>query len=498
VSTAAILGIDVGTEGTRAGLFDLHGRVIAEGEARHATVFPAPGRAEQDPGAVWAGVATALRACLSAAAGVTPVACSLSCTAVTAVTVAEDGEPTGPALLWMDTRATPEAEEITATGHPSLWYTGGRVSPEWMLPKALWLSRHEPERYASARWLVELHDWIMFRLTGRWVLSAATASAEWGYDPVRAAWPDDLLAQLGLADLTARWPGEVLAPAEAAGKVTRDAALATGLPEGLPVMQGLMDSFAAALACDLFRPGRVAMSLGSSSAFLGLTSEPVSDSRLLGPVRDGLGPGTFLLQGGQTSAASLIRWFSAELSGGLDPAELDREAACVPAGSEGVMALDTWQGSRTPFRDPLRRGAFVGLSLGHRRAHLYRAVLESVAYGGRQVLDAFADVGADAGELVVTGGGSRSRLWMQIHADILGRRLILLEQRLPVALGAAMCAAAGAGLASDLRSAAAAMSRTGIEIQPDHGNAPAYAAGYRRYQAVAETLADVAVASAAR
>lgn len=222
-----------------------------------------------------------------------------------------------------------------------------------------------------------------------------------------------------------------------------------------------------------------------------MTSEPVSDSRLLGPVRDGLGPGTFVLQGGQTSAASLVRWFCSELSGRLDPVELDKEAAAVPAGSDGVVALDTWQGSRTPFRDPLRRGAFAGLSLSHRRAHLYRAVLESVAYGGRQVLDAFADVGADVGELVVTGGGSRSRLWMQIHADVIDRPLLMLEQRLPVALGAAMCAAAGLGLAGDLRSAAAEMSRTGPRIDPDQRNKPAYADGYHTYQDLAEALAGL-------
>jgi sugar (pentulose or hexulose) kinase len=489
---AAVLGLDVGTESARAGLFGLDGSLLAEGRAGYPTAFPAPGWAEQDPAAVWAAVIAALRACLGAAAGITPLACSLSATAVTAVTVAADGSPTGPALLWMDTRAAAEAAEITATGHPSLWYTGGHVSPEWMLPKALWLQRNQPDRYASARWLVELHDWILYRLTGRWALASATASAEWGYDPHARAWPVDLLAQVGLGDLPARWPKAVLSPGEAAGTVLPAAAAATGLPPGLPVFQGLMDSFAAALACDVFRPGRVAVSLGSSSSYLALIPDPVSDPRLLGPIRDGLGPGTYLMQGGQTSAASLVRWFCTELGGGLDATALDAQAAeTVPPGSDGIIAIDTWQGSRTPFRDPHRRGAFTGLTLNHGRAHLYRAILEAVAYGGRQVTDALAGAGAELRELVLAGGGSSSPLWRQIHADVIGRPLLRLAQPLPAALGAAMCAAAGLGAYADLRSAAAAMSQVGPAAEPDPVRQRTYDQAFRDYQETARALAPL-------
>jgi len=365
-----------------------------------------------------------------------------------------------------------------------------------MLPKALWLRRHQPDRYARARLLVELHDWILYQITGRWVLAAATASAEWGYDPQARSWPADLLGEVGLADLPQRWPETVLAPGEAAGAVSPAGAVATGLPTGLPVFQGLMDSFAAALACDVFQPGRAAVSLGSSSSYMALTPEPVSDPRLLGPIRDALGPGTYLMQGGQTCAASLVRWFCAELGGGLDAAALDKAAAPVRPGSDGIIALDTWQGSRTPFRDPHRRGAFTGLGLGHGRAHLYRAILESVAYGGRQVTEALGGaLGTGAGhrsglgELVLTGGGSRSALWLQIHADVIGRPLLRLAQPQPAALGAAICAAAGAGAFPGLRSAAAAMSRVVPGAEPDPGNRVAYEVAYRAYQEAARALA---------
>jgi sugar (pentulose or hexulose) kinase len=485
----AVLGLDVGTESVRAGLFGLDGSVLSECQASYPTRFPRPGWAEQDPIAVWDAVTVALRGCLGRAAGIIPLACSLSATAVTVVTADAQGVPTGPALLWMDTRSAAEAAEITATSHPSLWYTGGHVSPEWMLPKALWLSRHQPDRYRSARWLVELHDWIVFRLTGQWTLASATASAEWGYDPHAQAWSTDLLSQIGLSDLTRRWPETMLAPGEAAGQVTAAAAAATGLPAGLPVAQGLMDSFSAALACDVFRPGRAVVSLGSSSSYMALVDEPVSDPRLLGPIRDALGPGTYLMQGGQTSAASLVRWFTAELGGGLDAAALDAEAEKVPPGSDGIIALDTWQGSRTPFRDPRRRGAFIGLSLAHSRAHLYRALLEGVAYGGRQVGEALAETGTRLDELVFTGGGSRSGLWLQIHADVIGRPLLRLATLQPAALGAAICAAAGAAAFRDLRSAAAAMSKVVPAAQPDAARMQAYDDAFRAYQAAAQVLA---------
>jgi ribulose kinase len=490
VSRPAVLGLDVGTESTRAGLFGLDGMLLAEGRSRYSTAFPAPGRAEQDPAAVWDAVTLATRACLQAAAGAAvPLACSLSATAVTVVTLDADAVPTGPALLWMDTRATAEAAEITATRHPSLWFTGGSVSPEWMLPKALWLRRHQPDRYFAARWLVELHDWILFQLTGRWALSSATASAEWGYDPHTCTWPEDLLSEIGLADLTARWPQTALAPGEAAGPLTGAAAAATGLPPGLPVFQGLMDSFAAALACDVFRPGRAALSLGSSSSYMALTPDPASDPRLLGPIRNALGPGTYLMQGGQTSAASVVRWFTTELGCGLDAAALDAEAALVPPGSGGIIALDTWQGNRTPFRDPRRRGAFTGLRLGHRRAHLYRAILEAVAFGGRQILDVFSDIGMELSELVLSGGASQSLLWTQIHADVLDHPLLRLSQPLPAALGAAICAAAGVGAHPGIRTAAAAMSQVAPAAEPNPVNRDAYAAAFRAYKATAEALA---------
>jgi ribulose kinase len=476
---ATVLGIDLGTGSVRAGLYSRSGALLAACEEPVTTTHPRPGWAEQPPFEVLAGLHRAVAAV--AAGRPPPAALSVASTAVTAVAVGDDDVPLGPSLLWMDTRASAEAAEITRTEHPVLRFTGGQVSPEWMLAKALWLARHDPARYAAARRIVDLHDWVIFQLTGQWSLARATIAAEWSYDPLADGWPADLLASLGLSGLVAGWDVPRLPAGAVAGRVTRAAAGSTGLPPGLLVVQGLMDSYAAALAADVYQPGRVAVSIGTSSSYLGLSRELVYDSGLLGPVPDAFGPGTIAQQGGQTSAAAAAEWFSRQLAPGVPMADLDAEASAIEPGADGLWAVDTWQGCRTPYRNPAARGMWGGLTLAHTRAHLFRATLESVAFGGRAVLETLQRAGVANSELVVTGGAARSSLWMQIHADVLGRPLLRLSATEPVTLGAAMCAAVGAGAYRDLPAAAAGMTaaRPGWTPDPDRHRAyePLYA-GY--------------------
>jgi ribulose kinase len=475
----AVLGIDLGTGSVRAGLYSRSGTLLAAHEERVTTTHPRPGWAEQRPLDVLAGLHRAVAAV--AAGRPAPAALCVASTAVTAAAVGDDDLPVGPSLLWMDTRARAEAAEITRTQHPVLRYTGGQVSPEWMLPKALWLARHDPARYAAARRIVDVHDWVMFQLTGQWSLARATIAAEWSYDPLAGGWPADLLAHLGLSGLLGGWDVPRLPAGAVVGRLTREAAESTGLPPGVLVVQGLMDSYAAALAADVYRPGRVAVSIGTSSSYLGLSPRPVYDPRLLGPVLDAFGPGTIAQQGAQTSAAAAAEWFSRQLAPGVPLADLDAEAAAIEPGADGLWAVDTWQGCRTPYRNPAARGMWGGLTLAHTRAHLFRATLESVAFGGRAVLETLEQAGVASRELVVTGGAARSSLWMQIHADVLGRPLLRLPAAQPVTLGAAMCAAVGAGAYPDLPAAAAAMTATRPGWLPDPDRHRAYEPLYVSY-----------------
>jgi ribulose kinase len=478
-----VLGIDVGTESVRAVLFDKRGHSHGESSAGYATLFVRPGWVEQRPQEIWDALLIALRRLVETVPEADIMGCSLASTAVTVVSVDGEGNAFGPAILWMDTRASAEAAEINAIGHPALWYTGHAVSPEWMLPKALWLKRHDPQRYHQAHYLVEVHDWLLFRLTGCWALSLSTISSEWCYVRTRGGWPSDLLEMLDLADLSQKWPTDILQVGQMIGYLQDEVATATGLPRRLLVAQGLMDSYAASVGANVFAPGSLTFSLGSSSSYLGLVETPISDPRLFGPVPDAFGIGTWAMQGGQTSAASLLRWFRDQFAPGVEYATLDKEASLISPGCEGLSALDTWQGSRTPHRDPDSRGSFWGLGLGHTRAHLYRALLEAVAYGGRQIVEIMQDAGMKIEGILACGGGSRSSLWMQIHADILGKPIAVLDEPHAAALGAAVCAAVATGWYDNVRTAAAAFTRPGRAFFPNPEYQQVYREGYARYLA---------------
>jgi ribulose kinase len=478
-AASTVLGIDLGTGSVRAGLYSQAGSLLTAHEEPIITSHPRPGWAEQSPEEV---LAATYRAVAAASAGrPPPLAISVASTSVTAVAVGDDDAPIGPSLLWMDTRAASEAAEITSTQHPILGNTGGQVSPEWMLPKALWLARHDPARYSVARKIVDVHDWVLFHLSGEWSLAEADLAAEWSYDPLTGRWPADLLGRLGIADVLDGWDVPKLPAGAVAGRLTQTAAASTGLPAGVPVVQGLMDSYAAALAADVYQPGRVAVSLGTSSSYLGLAQRRVPDPCLLGPVPEAFGPGTLVQQGGQTSAAAPVQWFSQQLAPGVPLAVLDAQAAAIKPGADGLWAVDTWQGCRTPYRNPAARGMWGGLALAHTRAHLYRATLESVAFGGRAVLEALSGAGVATSEVVMTGGGARSNLWMQIHADVMGRPLHRLAATHPVTLGAAICAAVGVGIYPDLPAAAAAMTCTRPGWRPDPERRQAYERLYTDY-----------------
>jgi FGGY-family pentulose kinase len=475
-----LLGVDVGTTSARAALFDANGSMLASSGVSYETSHPRPGWAEQHPYEIQAAVEAAVRR-VSANRGEQVAGCALASTAVSVVTVDASGEAIGPVILWMDTRASKEAAEINARNHPALRYTGGSVSPEWMLPKALWLKRNDPERYHQTAYLVEIHDWLVHRWTGQWVLSLPTVCAEWSYVPELGGWPVELLEAVGLKDVIEKWPNDILHAGEAVGGLTAEAAAATKLPEGLPLSQGLMDSYAAACACDVFSPGRLSLSLGSSSCYLAMTKRPIFDERLLGPVAGAFGPSRWIVQGGQTSAASTLDWFVRHLAPGRTYRYLDEEAELLPPGSEGVWAMDTFQGCRTPHRDPASRGAFGGLNLSHGRAHLYRSLLEAVAYGGRQIVEVMGQCGVVASSITACGGGARSPLWMQIHADVLGRPVSVIDQTEPAALGAALSAGVGIGIYPNLETGTTAAYRIAHTYEPRPEVAEAYAQGYRRY-----------------
>ncbi|KAG5180553.1 hypothetical protein JKP88DRAFT_258094 [Tribonema minus] len=494
-----VIGVDGGTESIRAGVYSSDGTLVASSATPYSTQYPKPGWAEQDPEDWWAGLGAAVKAVV-AKSGV-PVSeikgFGMDTTCCSVVALDASGNALRPCLLWMDMRpcllwmdmrsGAECAPAVLATGDAALRVNSagqGPVSAEWMIPKALWLKRNEPDTYAAAKYVCEYQDFMNLRLTGRMVASINNASIRWHYCSKRG-WPTSLLAALDLSDLMEKWPQEMLELGAVIGGLTRDAAAHLGLPEGLPVAQGGADAFVGILGLGVVNPGEMALLTGSSHLHLGLVDREISGGGMWGSYSDAVLHGLYVVEGGQTSTGSVAAWFRKIVGGdSVSYQELDAEAAAVPPGCEGLLCLDHFQGNRTPFTDPHSRGAFSGLSLGHTRGHMFRAVLEGVSMGTELVLEAMRKAGYQPTSIAVAGGAARSPLWLQLHADVCGVPLHITKGGTDACLlGSAMLAAVGAGLYDSIPGAAAAMVKIERTILPDKNAHAAYGpviAHYRR------------------
>jgi ribulose kinase len=486
-----VIGIDGGTESLRARLFDLDGRSLGTHAVPYETRFAPGARAEQDPEAWWEALGAAVQGALADAgvSGEAVDALALDTTCCTVVALDAAGTPLRPAILWMDMRAAAEAEDVLATHDPALIVNNagaGPVSAEWMIPKALWLARHEPEIFARAARIGEYQDYLNFRLTGRWVGSLNNAAVRWHYRAGQGI-PQSLLAALRLEALAGKWPETFLAPGTVIDQLTPAAAAHLGLTPRTRVVQGGADAFIGMIGLGVRKPGELALITGSSHLQFGLAAQPVHVPGLWGTYADAVYPGRHILEGGQTSTGSIIAWLR-RLGGGLDLDRLNAEAAALPIGAEGVLALDHFQGNRTPYTDALARGAVIGLSLHHGPAHLFRAFLEAIACGTRLIIDRMREAGLVIEEIIAGGGATRSPLWLQIHADSAELPIRVPDIIEAPALGSAILAAVGAGHYASLEAAIDAMVRPGRLIEPNPACGPAYAELLERYTRLYQTL----------
>lgn len=486
-----VIGVDGGTESLRAYLFDVQGHCLATAACAYETNFGPAGVAEQNPEDWWQAIGQTVRAVLGQAAvsAHQVIGLALATTCCTVVALDAENRPLRPAILWMDVRAKDEAADVLATADPALITSGdghGPVSAECMIPKALWLSRYQPDIFSKAYTICEYQDFMTLRLTGQRVASLSNAAIRWHYANDRGGIPRTLLQSLGLSALVHKWPTNFVAPGKALGPLTEIAAQHLGLTTRTMVIQGGVDALIGMVGLGVAKPGQIALITGSSHLQFGVSKTPVHAKGLWGSYQDAVYPDRSIIEGGQTSTGSIVAWFR-QLTGG-DLATLNHEAAMLPPGAEGLLALDHFQGNRTPYTDPLSRGAFIGLSLHHGKAHLFRAILESVGFGTRMILDRMADSGFVATEITLGGGVARSDLWLQIHADTIGLPIIIQETPAAPALGAAILAATGTGIFNTIDEGIAAMVRPGRRIEPNATNVALYKQIFRRYAALYPAL----------
>jgi ribulokinase len=491
-----VIGIDGGTESIRVGIFDLDGHPRAFAAARYETRFPAPGWAEQDPRDWWRALGEAVRNALAesrvAPSDIAALAVDTTCCSV--VLLDRNGDPVRPALIWMDVRAAEEARRLVETKDPALAVNAGGAGPvsaEWMLPKALWLLRHEPENFALATTVCEYQDYLNLHLTGRRVASINNAAIRWHYRADAGGWPFSLIDALDLGALRDKWPGEIARLGDVIGGLTTRAASHLGLPVGLPVAQGGADAFIAMIGLGAIRPGKMAFITGSSHLHLGLTAAPFHGRGIWGTYADAVLPGTHVVEGGQTSTGSVVAWLKRLLGEGVSYDQLNAEAAAIAPGSDGLVVQDHFQGNRTPHTDPRSRGAIVGLSLNHTRGHIFRAVIEGIAFGSELILETMRANGYRPDEIVIAGGATRSDLWLQIHADISDVPLTLTRVPDAPALGSAILAAVAAGAYASIEEAAGRMVAVTRRIEPSKQGRDAYRGAYEAYKRAYGSLAQI-------
>lgn len=497
-----LLGIDIGTSGTKALLIAPDGRVCGTGLAEYGLSIPRPGWAEQDPEDWWRASAAATRAGLAqAGASAGEVAgIGLSGQMHGSVFLDARGQVIRPALLWCDQRTADECQEITRTvgAERLLALTANPALTGFTAPKILWLRRHEPEQYARVTRVLLPKDYVRYRLTGALATEVSDASGTLLFDVANRRWSDQVLAAL---DIPRSWLPDCYESPEISGRLTVEAAAALGLQPGTPVAGGGGDQAAGAVGNGIVRPGIISATIGTSGVVFAHTDRPVRDPAGRLHTFCHAVPGKWHVMGVTLAAGGSLRWFRDTLAApevasaareGVDPYEIiTREAASVPPGSDGLVFLPYLAGERTPYPDPQARGVFFGLSLGTTRAHMARAVLEGVAYSLNDCLQLIRDMEVPIAEIRASGGGGRSRLWREIQADLFGAEMVTINAAEGPAFGAALLAGVGTGIYPGVEEACAAAIARVETTAPDPARGEIYRRQYEIYRRLYPALAPL-------
>ncbi|MBI4790500.1 MAG: xylulokinase [Chloroflexi bacterium] len=493
-----LLGIDVSTTATKALLIDERGAVVAVVATEYPFETPHPLWSEQAASLFWDGTTHSIRGVLEKSR-INPkdiAAIGLTGQMHGATLLDAHGEPLRPCILWNDQRTQKQCDEITARlgAERVLQLTGNPVLTGFTAPKILWVRENEPEVYRRVAKILLPKDYARYKLTGEFFSDVSDSSGTSLFDVGQRAWSEEMLRAL---DIPRAWMPEVTESPVVSAKISADAARATGLIEGTPVVGGGGDQAAGAIGTGIVRSGIVSATLGTSGVVFAQSDEYRIEPQGRLHAFCHAAPGKWHLMGVMLSAAGSFRWYRDAL-GAHEKAiaaetnqdaydVLTRAAGTAPAGCEGLLFLPYLTGERTPYPDPNARGAFVGLTVRHTKAHLTRAVLEGVSYGLRDSLELMRALGITPTQVRASGGGARSALWRQILADVFDAEIVTVNVTEGAAYGAALLAGVGAGVYRDVESACDAVIQTTSRDQPSDARS-IYAEYYPRYRALYPAL----------
>jgi xylulokinase len=487
-----LLGIDVGTGGTRAVLIDLSGAVVASSASEHAGIHSAQiGWAEQDPEDWWratrealAGVMTASELAESEIKAVGLTGQMHGCVMLDAA-----GRVLRPALIWCDQRTQPQCDWLTEkVGFERLIeLTCNPALPNFTLTKLLWVREHQPEVFSKIAHVLCPKDYVRYRLTGEFAMDMQEASGTLLLDVANRRWSTEMAEA---TRIPMAWLPRLFESPEICARVSAVGAEATGLAVGTPVVAGAGDQGAGAVGMGILAPGSVSATIGTSGVVFAATDSPVKDRHGRLHTFCHAAPGRWHVMGVTNGAGLSLRYFRDTFTPGSNYDMLADGAAEAPAGSEGLMWAPYLFGERTPHLDPEARAAFVGITASHTQGHFVRAVMEGVAFSLRETLTLFGELGVPVKAIRLGGGGARSALWRQIQADVYGEPVEVLVAEEGAAFGAALLAGTGIGVWQSVEAACAATVHVAETIAPT--NAAVMDEAYKQYRRIYPALREIA------
>ena len=493
-----ILGLDVGTGGTRAIILNETGRILGSGTEEHVPfASPKPGWAEQDPRDWWRAAALAVRKAIQAAeiSGESIACVGFSGQMHGAVLLDEKNEVIRPALIWCDQRTGAQSKYLEQLfGRDTLIrLTCNPPLTNFTLTKLVWVQQNEPENWSRVGKVMLPKDYVRLRLTGESAIDVADASGTLLLDVANRRWSREVLSKTGIE---ASFLPKLYESQDVCGAINDEGAKATGLKRGTPVVAGAGDQAAGAVGIGITRPGVVSATIGTSGVVFAATDRPALDPKGRLHTFCHAIPGRWHLMGVTQAAGLSLRWFrdnfGAGKDDGRDPYErLSEEAAGVEAGAEGAFWAPYLMGERTPYLDPTARAAFVGLTASHTRAHLVRAVMEGVAYSLKDTFTIFGEINVPVERIRLGGGGARSPLWRQIQADVYGHEIEIVEAEEGAAYGAAILAGVGAKCWGTVDEASDAIVRVAKRESADKVNSARMQSGYGVYKRIYPALHSI-------
>ena len=483
-NTTYLLGIDVSTTATKALLTDQAGKEIAVAASQYSFERPRPLWSEQAPDVWWGGAIRSVRGVLSSAGVKAEDIAAVGLTGQMHGLVLLDGagEVLRPAILWNDQRTQAQCDEIHERigKERFIQITGNVALTGFTAPKVLWVQQKEPEVYAKARHILLPKDYLRYRLTGEYALDKADGAGTVLFDLRSRSWSGEVLEQL---EIDPAWLPPTYEGPEFTGAITPEAAAATGLRAGTPVVAGGGDQAAQAVGVGAVEPGIVGLTLGTSGVvFASNASALIEPEGRLHAFCHAV-PGMWHLMGVMLSAGGSLQWHRDTIAPGVGFESLLKEAEAVPAGSEGLQFLPYLSGERTPHPDPLARAAWVGLTRRHGRGHMTRAVLEGVAFGLKDSFELIRASGlGEIRQVRASGGGTKGALWRQILADVLESELVTVNTSEGAAYGAALLAGVGAGVWLDVPSACGASIQVTGVTRPNPQQVESYHKTYSIYR----------------